>query len=158
AVSSVTIAAEQKKLTLKAEGDDALRALADARALDQVLMNLVDNAVKYTPAGGTIMVRAKVIEDGVRIEVADDGPGIEPRHRARIFERFYRVDEGRSRAMGGTGLGLAIVKHLTEAMRGQVGVDAGNPRGSVFWVELLPENALPAPATETPPPLLAAAN
>ncbi len=144
AVESVTIAAEQKKLTLRAEGDPSLRALADARALDQVLMNLVDNAVKYTPAGGNIVVRAKVIEDGVRIEVADDGPGIEPRHRTRVFERFYRVDEGRSRAMGGTGLGLAIVKHLTEAMRGQVGVDAGNPRGSVFWVELLPENAASA--------------
>ncbi len=158
AVESVAIAAEQKKLSLRAEGDATLRALADPRALDQVLMNLVDNAVKYTPSGGTIVVRAKVIEDGVRIEVTDDGPGIEPRHRTRIFERFYRVDEGRSRAMGGTGLGLAIVKHLTEAMRGQVGVDAGNPRGSVFWVELLPENASAVASPEEQTALATAAH
>lgn len=138
AVDSVNLAAQHKNLTIVAESDDTLSAMADVRALDQVLMNLVDNAVKYTQSGGTIVVRAKPIEEGVRIEVCDDGPGIEPRHRARIFERFYRVDEGRSRAMGGTGLGLAIVKHLMEAMRGQVGVDAGSPRGSVFWVELHP--------------------
>ncbi|MBC7792748.1 MAG: hypothetical protein H7Z43_03490, partial [Clostridia bacterium] len=138
AVESITLAAQHKNLTVLADGDPHITALADARALDQVLMNLVDNAVKYTQQGGTIRVRAKTIEEGVRIEVCDDGPGIEPRHRARVFERFYRVDEGRSRAMGGTGLGLAIVKHLMEAMRGQVGVDGGSPRGSIFWVELHP--------------------
>lgn len=150
AVESVNLAAQHKNLTLLAEGDASLTVMADARALDQVLMNLVDNAVKYTQAGGTIVVRAKPIEEGIRVEVCDDGPGIEPRHRARIFERFYRVDEGRSRAMGGTGLGLAIVKHLMEAMRGQVGVDGGSPRGSVFWFELHPgtEGARPTPEAD----------
>jgi two-component system phosphate regulon sensor histidine kinase PhoR len=72
----------------------------------------------------------------VRIEVEDNGPGIEPRHRARIFERFYRVDKGRSREVGGTGLGLAIVKHLAEAMDGSVGVSPATPHGSIFWVLL----------------------
>lgn len=150
AVDSVTIASQHKSLTVTAEGDPEMTALADTRALDQVLMNLVDNAVKYTQQGGSIVVRAKPIEEGIRIEVCDDGPGIEPRHRARIFERFYRVDEGRSRAMGGTGLGLAIVKHLMEAMRGQVGVDGGSPRGSVFWVELHPGTEALPPAPEPP--------
>ena len=69
----------------------------------------------------------------LRVEVRDDGPGIDPRHHRRVFERFYRVDPGRARDMGGTGLGLAIVKHLVEAMGGQVGVDARRPHGSIFW-------------------------
>jgi two-component system phosphate regulon sensor histidine kinase PhoR len=77
------------------------------------------------------------------VEVRDDGPGIDPAHRGRIFERFYRADPGRSREMGGTGLGLSIVKNLVEAMRGEVGVDPRSPRGSVFWFTL----SAPAPGT-----------
>jgi hypothetical protein len=88
-------------------------ALADPKALDQVLVNLIDNAMKYSPAGGRVTVSARrVADDRVRVEVADDGPGIPAVHRDRIFERFYRVDPGRSRDQGGTGLGLSIVKHL----------------------------------------------
>jgi two-component system phosphate regulon sensor histidine kinase PhoR len=104
-----------------------------------VLFTLVANAIKYTPGQGHVEVDAVVVErqggepSRLRVEVRDDGPGIDPRHHRRVFERFYRVDPGRTRDMGGTGLGLAIVKHLVEAMGGQVGVDARRPRGSVFW-------------------------
>ena len=113
-----------------------LSAQADANALDQIILNLLDNAVKYMSAGGHLSIRGCVQPGHVRIEVADDGPGIAPHHRDRIFERFYRVDTGRSREQGGTGLGLAIVKHLVLAMHGDVGMEAATPRGSIFWVTL----------------------
>jgi two-component system phosphate regulon sensor histidine kinase PhoR len=110
--------------------------MADRRALEQVLTNLVENAVKYCPAGSSITVRSRVTDGRARVEVVDTGPGIEPRHQPRLFERFYRVDGGRSRDMGGTGLGLSIVKHLVEAMRGAVGVESTPGRGSLFWFTL----------------------
>ena len=136
-VAAVLPLAEQKRLQLEVDVPDDLVARADTRALDQVLTNLVDNAVKYTPDGGHIVVHAA--PDGpshCTIAVLDDGPGIAPRHRPRLFERFYRVDAGRSREVGGTGLGLAIVKHLVEAMGGRVGVEPNTPRGSKFTVTL----------------------
>ena len=129
-------AAEKKKISLASEVPENLSVLSWPEGLEQVLYNLVDNAVKYTQEGGQVRLRAKVSSSLVRIEVSDDGPGIEPHHRPRLFERFYRVDKGRSRELGGTGLGLAIVKHLVESMGGKVGVDDNMPRGSVFWVEL----------------------
>ncbi|HTA21100.1 MAG TPA: ATP-binding protein [Polyangia bacterium] len=119
---------------------DGFGVRADRRALEQVLTNLIDNAVKYCPSGTALSVRARLVEDAdgarARVEVADTGPGIEPRHQPRLFERFYRVDGGRSRDMGGTGLGLSIVKHLVEAMSGSVGVESAPGRGSLFWFTL----------------------
>jgi two-component system phosphate regulon sensor histidine kinase PhoR len=108
----------------------------DARALEHVLSNLVDNAVKYCPAGASILVRASADNGRVRLVVADTGPGIAPEHLSRVFERFYRVDAGRSRDLGGTGLGLSIVKHMVEAMRGKVSVESGEGKGSTFTVSL----------------------
>ncbi|MBI5485807.1 MAG: HAMP domain-containing protein [Deltaproteobacteria bacterium] len=105
---------------------------ADRRALEQVLTNLVDNAVKYCPPATSVTVRAALDGDKVRIDVADTGSGIEARHLARLFERFYRVDAGRSRELGGTGLGLSIVKHLVEAMGGSVSVESAPGRGTTF--------------------------
>jgi signal transduction histidine kinase len=99
-------------------GADVVRA--DAEALRQVLSNILDNAVRHTPAGGTVVVRATHESGGTRIDVADTGPGIPSDHLPRIFERFYRVDPARSRELGGTGLGLSIVKHLVEAHGGHV--------------------------------------
>lgn len=132
--------AERKDHALTVTVPDGLCVRADGQALDQVMHNLVDNAVKYTPPGGHITLSAEPIgDDRVRIEVQDDGPGIEPRHQQRVFERFYRVDPGRSREVGGTGLGLAIVKHLVESMGGRVGVEPATPRGSRFWLELQAE-------------------
>jgi len=130
--------ASERDTTIEIDIPDELQVGADDQALEQILVNYLENAVKYTPAGGHIWVTAAEGGGRIRIAVSDDGPGIEPRHRARVFERFYRVDPGRSRDMGGTGLGLAIVKHLAEAMGGTVGVDGASPRGSSFWVELLP--------------------
>lgn len=116
--------------------DAGVMVRADAFALEHVLINLLENAVKYTPVGSHVEVRVRPQDGRVRIEVADDGPGIEARHRSRVFERFYRVDAGRSREKGGTGLGLSIVKNLVQSMSGTVGVHPNEPRGSVFWFEL----------------------
>ncbi len=99
---------------------NAARVSADPEALRQILTNVLDNAARYTPAGGRVDVRTHRDETMVRIDISDSGPGIPSDHLARIFERFYRVDPARSREMGGTGLGLAIVKHLVEAHGGHV--------------------------------------
>jgi two-component system phosphate regulon sensor histidine kinase PhoR len=137
--------AQEKRVNFEVSVDDDLEMLADARALEHVLVNLVDNAVKYTPEGGKVGIDVKQAGDSVRFEVWDTGPGVPESHRARLFERFYRVDPGRSRDMGGTGLGLAIVKHLVEGMRGRVGMLPRPGGGSVFWVEL-PSTQRTAPA------------
>jgi len=128
--------AADKQMKIESEIQPGLRARADQKALEQILMNLLENAIKYTPSGGHVAVNARSSDGIVHIEVSDDGPGIEPKHHARIFERFYRVDAGRSREMGGTGLGLSIVKNLTEAMGGKVGLKTAAPHGSIFWVTL----------------------
>jgi two-component system, OmpR family, phosphate regulon sensor histidine kinase PhoR len=127
--------AQDKKITLGYDGPESLRVLADRRALEQILVNLLDNAVKHTPEGGRVTLLADDAGNEAVLSVLDTGPGIEPRHEARVFERFYRADPGRSRDMGGTGLGLAIVKHLAQAQGGQVGVETGQG-GSRFWVRL----------------------
>lgn len=136
AVESVDVRARERGHEIHVDVAEDLWARADERALDQVLVNLLDNAVKYTPPGGRIRLGATAQGDRLRLEVEDDGPGIEARHRARLFERFYRVDSGRARDVGGTGLGLAIVKHLVEAMGGRVAVEPARERGSVFVVDL----------------------
>jgi two-component system phosphate regulon sensor histidine kinase PhoR len=115
----------------------AERAHADRRGVEHVLANLLDNAIKYTPAGGSITVRVRAATPvRVRIEVEDTGSGIPRKDLPRIFERFYRVEPGRSRLLGGTGLGLAIAKHWVQAMGGSIGVESQLGHGSCFWVEL----------------------
>lgn len=113
----------------------------DRRGLEQVLTNLLDNALKYSREGATVTVRAADRDGLVRLSVEDDGPGIEARHLPRLFERFYRVDTSRSRQLGGTGLGLAIVKHLAEGMSAAVSVDSAVGRGSQFHVDLRTESS-----------------
>jgi two-component system phosphate regulon sensor histidine kinase PhoR len=135
--------AEKKGVRLTAELGEPLRVEADARAIEHVLSNLVDNAVKYCPTGSSIRVTARKVTAreeegrGVELVVADTGPGIAPEHLPRVFERFYRVDAGRSRELGGTGLGLSIVKHMVEAMRGKVSVSSSVGKGSTFTVSLV---------------------
>lgn len=109
---------------------------ADRKALEHVIGNLFDNAVKYCPEFAVITIHAQAREAVVRIVVEDSGPGIEARHLPRLFERFYRADAGRSRDSGGTGLGLAIVKHLVEAMGGTTWVESSPGAGARFFVDL----------------------
>lgn len=135
-LSAVGPAADQRKIEIHVDIADAVAVRADPKALDQILVNLIENGVKYTSAEGNVWVQAREIGPSVRIEVRDDGPGISAKHRERVFERFYRADPGRAREAGGTGLGLSIVKHLVESMSGEVGVEPNAPRGSIFWLEL----------------------
>ncbi|MBX3424686.1 MAG: PAS domain-containing protein [Pirellulales bacterium] len=117
-------------------GDRELNVRADEEALWQILSNLVDNAVKYSPEGGRVGIAARREGEMAVIEVSDTGPGIPPEHHARVFERFYRVDKARSRELGGTGLGLAIVKHLSQIMGGSVAVTSVPGKGALFSVKL----------------------
>jgi two-component system, OmpR family, phosphate regulon sensor histidine kinase PhoR len=143
---------EQKRLSVNAAvAPGTASAIADHRAVEQVLTNLVENAVKYCPEGSSIVVRVSDEGAKVRIAVEDSGPGIEAKHLPRLFERFYRVDAGRTRDMGGTGLGLSIVKHLVEAMGGMIGVQSVVGRGSTFWFTL-PRDTRVATASAPPPP------
>jgi PAS domain S-box-containing protein len=103
---------------------------ADPGAMRQILTNLFDNALRHTPPGGTVRFRAELLQDGTRLSVEDTGSGVPLEHLPRIFERFYRVDPGRSRHQGGTGLGLAIVKHLVEAQGGRVDAESVLGRGT----------------------------
>jgi signal transduction histidine kinase len=116
-------------------GGDATHVWADPTALRQILTNLIDNAVRHTN-DGSVTVFARRTRDGIAIGVSDTGIGIPPEHLERIFERFYRVDAGRSRSEGGTGLGLAIVKHLVEGHGGRVGAESTVGRGTRIWAEL----------------------
>ena len=136
-LSAVETQAQKRRVTVEVTVPDTISVKADAKALDQILVNLIDNGVKYTQADGHVWIEAREVDsDKVRIEVRDDGPGIADKHRERVFERFYRADHSRSREAGGTGLGLSIVKHLVESMGGAVGVEPNAPRGSIFWLQL----------------------
>jgi two-component system phosphate regulon sensor histidine kinase PhoR len=126
--------AREKGLSLALSVPAEAVVQADARALEQVLVNLLDNAIKYTATGRVEVSAAREGTDWV-LGVRDTGPGIARHHLPRIFERFYRVDAGRSRDQGGTGLGLAIVKHLVQGMGGEVGVESDDS-GTRFWVRL----------------------
>jgi two-component system phosphate regulon sensor histidine kinase PhoR len=112
------------------------RAMGDPKAVDRVLANLVDNALKYCPEGSSVNVEAREVGSKIQVAVSDSGPGIDAKHLPRLFERFYRVDPGRSRDMGGTGLGLSIVKHLVEAMDGEIGVESTLGKGTTFTFTL----------------------
>ena len=133
--------ADRRRIVLRGNGAHGdlgeLRAWADRARVTQAVANLVDNAIKYTPDGGTVTVEGEPRDGMVAISVADTGIGIAPEHLPRIFERFYRVDQSRSRALGGTGLGLSIVKHIATSHGGDVEVNSVEGRGTRFSL-LLP--------------------
>jgi two-component system, OmpR family, phosphate regulon sensor histidine kinase PhoR len=124
--------AAEKGVSLTGEGIDCRSVTGDRYRIEQVLINLVENAIKFTPAGRSVTLTAGDADDFVRVSVADTGIGIPPKDLPRIFERFYRVDPGRSREEGGTGLGLAIVKHIVQLHGGTVSVASTPGKGSVF--------------------------
>lgn len=149
AIDAVRPRARRQSIDLEATvPDDPLRMTISRAAVRQLVGNLVDNAVKYTPEGGNVRVGVDGDKDAVRFEVEDTGVGIEPRDQERIFERFYRVDEARSRGGEGeasTGLGLAIVKHVAQSMGGRIELDSTPGQGSRFHV------VLPRERSETSP-------
>lgn len=137
AILVVKPAAEGKNLTIATESiPEKTMVWADRDQIGQALVNFLDNAVKYTPEGGSIMVSVTDAEDEVQVTVADTGIGIPREHLNRIFERFYRVDKNRSRELGGTGLGLSIVKHIIQTHGGRVWVNSELERGSAFSFSL----------------------
>jgi two-component system phosphate regulon sensor histidine kinase PhoR len=136
--TEMTSEADRKgiRLDVAVEADEDLEIYGDRERLRQVMVNLIDNAVKYTEAGGAVTVRVKPVRNRCAISVEDTGCGIAQEHLTRIFERFYRVDRDRSRTVGGTGLGLAIVKHIVEAHGGTITAESEVGKGSVFTFTL----------------------
>lgn len=143
--------AEAKQMRLVDQSTD-LQVRADAGRLEQVLCNLIDNAIKYGRNQGSVSVRTRSVNGQIEVAVEDDGPGIPPESLERIFERFYRVDKARSREQGGTGLGLSIVKHLVANHGGKTWARSELGRGSVFYFTVPGEFTQPEPET----PLIAA--
>jgi two-component system phosphate regulon sensor histidine kinase PhoR len=136
-VEDLRARAAERNVTVDNLLPDELWAQADADRLQQVLFNLIENAIKYGRSEGLVALGAKAIAGGViRVWVQDDGPGIPAEARERVFERFFRVDKARSRETGGTGLGLSIVKHIVQAHGGKVWVESEIGQGSTFYLTL----------------------
>jgi two-component system, OmpR family, phosphate regulon sensor histidine kinase PhoR len=136
-VDSMQPLADKKGIAVTVETiDSAAEVFCDSEAVHQIMANLLDNALKYTPQGGTVVVGARPGQDFVEICVSDSGIGIPQQELPRLFERFYRVDKARSRDLGGTGLGLAIVKHLVRAQGGDVRIESHVGKGSTFMFTL----------------------
>jgi heavy metal sensor kinase len=132
----LSVLAEEKNQSIKVRFDAVPRWNGDRVMLRQALLNLVDNAIKYSPVGGNIEIRGVQSADATIIDVTDTGPGIPTELRSRVFDRFYRVDEARSRENGGTGLGLAIAKWAVEVNGGRLTLEPSNDAGSCFRITL----------------------
>jgi signal transduction histidine kinase len=149
-VSEVEVAAAGRVVVAQDIAADIPPLWADPERLHQVLFNLLDNAVRFTPAGGTVTVRARRNGDRCEVEVADTGPGIPPEHLPLLFERFYRVDQARARGAGGTGIGLAIARSIVEAHGGKIWARSEVGHGSVFGFDI-PLATAETPAQPAPP-------
>jgi heavy metal sensor kinase len=134
--SSLTVLAEERHQQIHVDAPERTMAAVDRLVLREAITNLLDNAIKYSPVESAIEIRVRSDRYQASLEIRDHGPGIAAAHRARIFDRFFRLDEARSRDSGGTGLGLAIAKWAVEAHGGQIAVDEHPGGGSVFRVTL----------------------
>jgi two-component system phosphate regulon sensor histidine kinase PhoR len=128
--------AQQRNIQINIECPENISVKVNASLLEQAILNLTDNAIKYSPDGSQVIIRSHVKDRQLYIQVQDFGSGIAPEHQERIFERFYRVDKARSRQLGGTGLGLAIVKHIAQYHKGTVEVQSTVGNGSLFTITL----------------------
>jgi two-component system phosphate regulon sensor histidine kinase PhoR len=136
AVQTCERLAADKRITVTVECDATLQTEGNAELLERALVNLLENAVKYSPDDTIVAITGRLEEGLATIKVKDQGPGIPKEHLERIFERFYRVDKARSRQLGGVGLGLAIVKHIVLLHRGQLSVESEVGQGSAFMIAL----------------------
>ena len=145
-VDELTLLADDRRITLTFESQSVPPILGDAQWLKQALINLLDNALHYTPSGGAVTVRLQAVGEEVTVAVEDSGHGIEPEHLPHLFERFYRTDWARAKDAGGTGLGLPIVKEIAEAHGGTVSVTSQVDKGSVLNLHLpvLSHHTIPA--------------
>jgi heavy metal sensor kinase len=143
AASLFEVLIEEKNQRITVEGDDTVKMQGDRVFLSQALVNIIHNAIKYSPHGGTISVQVESeAGGGIRIAVADSGPGIAPEHAVRIFDRFYRVDESRSRQAGGAGLGLSIAQWAVRIHGGDIHLETTRGAGCTFQI-LLPPSTTP---------------
>jgi Amt family ammonium transporter len=151
ALSENASAANQKELTVTSQVDRAMQVVFDPRSLRHIVHNLVNNAIKFTPHHGTVVISASEAAPGTIVEVRDTGIGIKPEDQQRLFEEFRQVDGSTSRGYEGVGLGLALSKRLVELQGGQIWVESAPGRGSIFRF-LIPR--LPLLAAAPPAPLL----
>lgn len=135
-INTVSNVASKKDIHITNHIDKEVYGYGDKDKLTQVLINLLTNAISYSPKSSEVIITIKEVEDGQIISVKDNGIGISKDEQKRIFERFYRVDKARSRDSGGTGLGLSITKHIVEAHNGQIKVESEVGKGSNFIVKL----------------------
>lgn len=140
AIDACSAHAMAKSISLSSSVEDDIRIAVNQNLMRQAFVNLIDNAIKYSDSGASVTVSVERDGEYARCMVTDTGPGIESSHLSRLFERFYRVDQGRSRQMGGTGLGLAIVKHIAQVHGGRVEVQSKLGEGSVFSIFLKPRS------------------
>ena len=134
--------AQARGMTMEVHCSDAIAGMVDPTLMEQAVFNLVDNAIKYSDDGTCVTINAEQKDRNIEIQVKDTGPGIDTAHLPKVFNRFYRVDKGRSRDQGGTGLGLAIVKHIVQYHNGRIEVESQRGKGACFTITIPGANSV----------------